>query len=119
MKRTLAVAGLILMVGLDLAAQGNGSKAEKTEKRTVESATEVGSEQEKEFKTRLEAFQKAGNMAVESVRTVYQIGDTPGREMLDTYQHLEAVVVRGIKAVKFEDIFPVIRESLKQPIEIH
>ena len=76
--------------------------------------------QEKDFKTRLEAFQKAGDMAQAS--TIYVSGGYAdnGVTLLTSMdeQKLEDTILRDIKSVKFEEVFPALQPILTNGISI-
>ena len=72
--------------------------------------------QEKDFQSRLEAFQKAGDLA--QVQTIWYLGDgidDRGTGFLKSLDgaYLEEVILRGIKSVKFIEVFPGLKDGWK------
>ena len=101
MKRITVILGLLLMVALNLSAQGTPP--------------------EQDFISRLEAFQKAGDMA--QLRTIWYFGDgiddcgTSLLKSLDAAK-LEAVILEGIKSVKFVEVYPALKDQFTNGMKI-
>ena len=95
MKATIVALGLLIMVALNISAQETP--------------------QEQDFISRLKAFQKAGDMA--QMQKIYEIGfvQDDGSVMLATMnsQKLEDLILRGIKSMKFEPVFPALQDIIK------
>jgi hypothetical protein len=95
MKTAIMALGLFIMVALNVSAQQTP--------------------QEQDFISRLTTFQKAGDMA--GLRNIYELGgvqDT-GSAMLAGMngEKLEDLILRGVKSVKFEPVFPVLQDFVK------
>lgn len=101
MKKTIPLLGWMIMIALKMSAQGTP--------------------QEQDFISRLEAFQKAGDMA--QLRTIWYFGDgvddrgTSLLKSLDASQ-LEGVILEGIKSVKFVDVYPALQDQVTNGLQI-
>lgn len=104
MKRTMAILGLMMMVALDISAQG-----------TL---------QEQDFIGRLKAFQKAekaGDMA--QMQTIWYLGDginDRGASLLKSLDSakLEGVILEGIKTVSFDEVNPTLKDQVTNGLKI-
>ena len=69
---------------------------------------------EQDFKTRLEAFQKTGDMA--QVETIYKAGDMTAQTG-ELYHAFESIIVRGVKGIEFKDVYPAIKDTF--PLDLN
>lgn len=100
MNKTIAMVGL-LMVALNVFAQETP--------------------QEKDFISRLEAFQKAGDMA--QIKTIWYLGDgidDRGETLLKSLvsSKLEGVILEGIKNVKFVEVYPTLKDQVTNGLKV-
>jgi hypothetical protein len=101
MKITTAILGLMMMVALKISAQETP--------------------QEQDFIARLQAFQKAGDMA--QLRTIWYFGDgidDRGTSLLKSLDasKLEAVILEGIKTVKFVEVYPTLKDQVTSGLKV-
>ena len=77
--------------------------------------------QEQDFITRLEAFQKTGDMA--QLRTIWYLGDgidDRGMTLLKSLDaaKLEGVILEGIKSAKFVDVYPTLKDQVTNGLKV-
>jgi hypothetical protein len=101
MKKITAILGLMMMVALNLSAQGTP--------------------QEQDFISRFEAFQKAGDMS--RLRTIWYFGngiDDAGTIFLKSLDgsKLEEVILEGIKSIKFVEVYPALKDQVTNGLKI-
>jgi hypothetical protein len=71
--------------------------------------------QEKDFKNRFESVLKSGD--INQVTNICANG-IPCHMMLSDFSYVELCFWRGAKSVRFEEVFPTIKDSIKQGVTI-
>ena len=72
--------------------------------------------QEKDFKSRFESVVNSGD--INQVTNIWVASPRPSPMMLSDFASLEFCYWRGVKSVKFEEVFPVIQDSIKKGVSI-